>query len=278
EADRVDLARLEHVDVRQIPHRQPEVRVEAFDDDHGALDAELGKPLRGLFRLRGADGERLDEDETLLPEQLGQHRSQRAAVHLAMDLLVVVAGACRERAAAAYPDRAPRRAGPRAAGALLAPWLDAAASDLGAGLLRLRAGAPAREIGHDDLMNERLVERRRERRVGELYRFAITVQIDLHFPSRGLPALTAGRTSTRPEIEPGTAPLTSSRLRSASTRTTSRFGCVVRAAPRWPDIFLPLNTRPGDWFWPIEPGARCEIELPWVASCVRKLWRFTVPA
>ena len=29
----------------------------------------------------------------------------------------------------------------------------------------------------------------------------------------------------------------------------------------WPAIFLPLNTRPGVWHWPIEPGARWEIEL-----------------
>src|SRR5690606_30215542 len=141
-----------------------------------------------------------------------------------------------------------------------------------------RTRACAGEIGDDDLMNERLVERRRERSVRELDRFAVTVECDLHFPSRGLPAFAAGRIRTRPETEPGTAPLTRSRLRSASTRTTSRFGCVARAAPRWPDIFLPLNTRPGDWFWPIEPGARCEIELPWDASCDLKLCRLMVPA
>ena len=28
---------------------------------------------------------------------------------------------------------------------------------------------------------------------------------------------------------------------------------------------LPGNTRPGLWFWPVEPGVRCEIELPWLA-------------
>jgi hypothetical protein len=41
---------------------------------------------------------------------------------------------------------------------------------------------------------------------------------------------------------------------------------------------LALEHAPGVWFWPIEPGARCDSELPWVASWVRKLWRLTAPA
>jgi hypothetical protein len=45
----------------------------------------------------------------------------------------------------------------------------------------------------------------------------------------------------------------------------------------WPDIFLPGNTRPGVWRWPSEPGARCDSELPWVASPMRKFQRLMVP-
>src|SRR5690606_21993701 len=203
----------------------------------------------------------------LLAEQLRHHGAQRAAIHLAVDLLIVIAGPGCEGAPAADPDRASRRPVAGTTRALLAPRLRAASADLGARLLRLGAGSCAGEVGDDDLMDERFVERRRERSVRELDRIAVTVQCDLHFPSRGLPAFAAGRTSTRPETEPGTAPFTRSRLRSGSTRTTSRFGCVVRTAPRWPDIFVPLNTRPRDWFGPIGPGARCEIEVPWAASC-----------
>ena len=44
------------------------------------------------------------------------------------------------------------------------------------------------------------------------------------------------------------------RLRCSSIRTTSRFWVVLRTAPMWPDIFLPLNTRPGVWFWPMGAG------------------------
>ena len=46
----------------------------------------------------------------------------------------------------------------------------------------------------------------------------------------------------------------------------------------WPDMRLPLNTRPGVWRWPMEPGARCDTELPWVFMPPAKLWRFMVPA
>ena len=45
-----------------------------------------------------------------------------------------------------------------------------------------------------------------------------------------------------------------------------------------PDMRLPGKTRPGVWRWPIEPGARCETELPCDAMPPAKLWRFMVPA
>ena len=45
-----------------------------------------------------------------------------------------------------------------------------------------------------------------------------------------------------------------------------------------PAIFFPLKTLPGNWHWPIEPGALCARELPWVASCVLKLCLLTTPA
>ncbi len=41
---------------------------------------------------------------------------------------------------------------------------------------------------------------------------------------------------------------------------------------------LPGNTRPGDWFWPVEPGLLCEIELPCEARFEEKWWRLIAPA
>src|SRR5205814_6095273 len=78
-------------------------------------------------------------------------------------------------------------------------------------------------------------------------------------------ALSDGRTITWPPGAPGTAPRMRSRFLSRSTCTTRRFSVVRRWTPMWPDMRRPLNTRPGVWRWPMEPGARCERELPWEA-------------
>ena len=61
---------------------------------------------------------------------------------------------------------------------------------------------------------------------------------------------------------PGIAPLMSRRLFSVSTLITSKFWTVFLTLPIWPAIFLPFQTLPGVWHWPIEPGARWESELP----------------
>ena len=60
-------------------------------------------------------------------------------------------------------------------------------------------------------------------------------------------------------------------------RTMSRFWVVFVTLPRWPDIFLPGNTRPGSWAIEIEPGTLCERLLPCEARCDLKLWRLIVP-
>ena len=201
-----------------------------------------------------------------------------------------------EGAAAADPDRAADRAGARAAGALLRPRLLAAAAHFGARLLRLGAGAAGRAVRGHDLVHQRLVERapnvasetceRPPRRLTTLsFHAALASRLLLVFGRAFLPrpscrrlaflgaafgrdasarraAFAAVRTITWPPSAPGTAPRISSRLRSASTRTTFRFSVVARTTPMWPDMRLPGNTRPGVWRWPIEPGARCDSELP----------------
>ncbi len=59
---------------------------------------------------------------------------------------------------------------------------------------------------------------------------------------------------------------------------TFRFSSVRRSPPMRPDMRLPGNTRPGVWRWPIEPGARCTTEAPWLAMPPAKPWRFMTPA
>src|ERR1700685_3671570 len=60
-------------------------------------------------------------------------------------------------------------------------------------------------------------------------------------------ALTDGLTMTRPPSAPGTAPLISSKLRGTSISTMRRFSMVRLRTPMWPDMRLPLKTRPGVW-------------------------------
>src|SRR5690606_19558589 len=108
----------------------------------------------------------------------------------------------------------------------------------------VRALAGGRELGHHDLVHQRDVGLDAEDVLGEL---------DLnraHFT----PPFDADFTNTSPPRGPGTAPLISSRPRSASTRWTVRFCVVTVSLPMRPAIFRPLNTRPGVAQPPIEPG------------------------
>ncbi len=47
--------------------------------------------------------------------------------------------------------------------------------------------------------------------------------------------------------------------------------------PSWPAMRLPGNTRPGSCAWPVEPGALCDRELPWLARLDEKWWRLMAP-
>src|SRR6185295_13289191 len=234
--------------------------------------------------LRRVDGQRLDDREATLADQLGQDRRHAGAIHLLVHLLgEVLVGAVREDPAASAPQRRRGHAGAGAAGALLAPRLLGGVLDHGA--VELGAGAQARVglEGDDDLVHQRLVVVAREDRVGRLDlggRLALVVEkVDLHQFAPFLAtaflrgALTAGRTTTWPFFAPGTAPRTSSSWRASSMRTMSRFWVVLVTLPSWPDIFLPGNTRPGSCAIEIEPGTLCERLLPCEARCDLKLWR-----
>ena len=88
---------------------------------------------------------------------------------------------------------------------------------------------------------------------------------------------TASLIVTQPPLEPGTAPRTMMSPRSLSVRITCRFCVVMRAEPMWPDIFLPLNTLPGSWHWPVEPWLRWLTDTPCEARRPPKLCRFIAP-
>src|SRR6185312_4948032 len=106
--------------------------------------------------------------------------AQRAAVHLAVHLLLEAARLGGEGLAAAHPDGRPVGPGARLTGALLAPRLLAAAADFRARLLRLGAGAARIAVRSDDLVDQRLVELVSEGRLGYLELGSSTDHLELH--------------------------------------------------------------------------------------------------
>src|SRR5690606_20555491 len=214
-----------------------------------------------------------------------EDRAHGAAVHLPVHFLVVASGRGREHLAAAAEQGAANGAGTGPPGALLAPGLPVAAGHRGAVLLRAGTGTRRRQVRDHYLVDQRLLEIDTEHGVAQIdvARGGAFEALNVHLHFRILrqdcrERLTDGVTMTSCPLGPGIDPLTSSRLRSVSMRTTSRFCWVAGLAPMCPAIFLPGNTRPGSWFWPIEPGLRCALELPWVARPPPKPCRLMTPA
>ena len=111
---------------------------------------------------------------------------------------------------------------PGIARALLAVDLPAAPANLAAGQGALGALALSRQIGTDDQMHRGFVDGGGENRVAQLHladgrSFHIIKSSLSHFVLLLYQAFTVSRISSRPSLGPGTAPLTSSRFRSAST-------------------------------------------------------------
>src|SRR5699024_5039805 len=166
----------------------------------------------------------------------------------------------------------PGRALTRAAGALLAERLAAAATDLAPRLGGVGALACGGQLRHHHLVHQRQVGLDTEDLGGELDGTVglpgrcTDVELEVHGVLRGgharAPPFTAERTITRPPLRPGMAPLMRRTPASASTLWTLRFMVVTRSLPMRPAIFLPLKTRPGVAAPPIEPGLRWTAWVP----------------
>ena len=178
----------------------------------------------------------VDDADRVVAELGGQRGAERDPAHLARQLLLVGARVRAEHDAAAAVVRRGARALARAAGALLAVRLAATAADLAAGLRVVRAGPAAGELGDDGLVEDGLVHRRGEQRLGEVDapdgRAGSVVEVGLRHGQ-------AFRTKVSAPGAPGTEPRTRIRFRSESTRTTRSFLIVTRTWPMWPPIFMP---------------------------------------
>ena len=110
-----------------------------------------------LIGERGVE-EAVRDDDLALGGAVAEGRAQRELDHLLGRLLAVAAGLGPEGDATARVVRRPGRALTRAAGALLAVGLGATATDLAAGLGRVRALAGGSELRDDDLVDQRHVD------------------------------------------------------------------------------------------------------------------------
>src|SRR5262249_53424960 len=190
--------------------------------------AELADEALGLRLL---DAERFDHLKAALADQLRKDRSERAAIHLLVDLLREAARTRRERAAAADEDRSTIVAVTRAAALLLLKLLGRA-GQVRTRLLRFRAGAARVAVRDHDLMHEAFGKFAAEHRVGDRQRLLRADYLEFHRCSPQ--PFAAGLMTTSPPGAPGTEPRTAIRWRSASIFTTSRFIIDWRAAPMWP--------------------------------------------
>ena len=166
----------------------------------------------------------------------GQRATQGESLHLARQPLLVRARVRPEDGAATAVVRCAARALAGAAGALLAVRLGATAADLAAGLGVVGARPARGQLGGHDLVEHGGVDRGREELIAEVH------------AADGLagPVVEGGRrhrqaffTRISDPRAPGRLPLTSSRLRSVSARTTRTFLMVTRSSPMWPAIFRP---------------------------------------
>src|SRR5690606_219720 len=260
---RVQLARLQDVDLGQVAGGQPRGLVGAVDDQEQVLAlADLAEQALGGLRGGGLALDHAGDDvDAVVAGPVGEGVAQGRGLHLLRGPLRVVARLRAVDDATAGELRSAGRALTGTAGALLAVRLAATAADLAARLRLVRALTGSGQLCDDDLVDQRNADLLDvEDLRGELDGTGLVARRrkDVNSAHR-LPQapLAAVRTRTRPPFGPGTAPLMSSRPFSASTAWTVRFWVVTRSLPIRPAMRWPLNTRPGVAQPPMEPGARC---------------------
>src|SRR5665213_619915 len=199
--------------------------------------------LRRLRRTEQQDGERLglrhvelggvEHGDAAALELVGERGAHRGAAFLLVQARDVRAGLRSEDHAAVRPLRRTDRTLAGAAGPLLAPRLLAAAAHFVALLRRRGAGAGICQLAEDRAIDRigLAVGRTAERSGRLLFAHDLALRVD-HLRHYAVAfTLTDCCTMTSPFFGPGTGPRTSSRFRSASARTISRFWCVMRSTP-----------------------------------------------
>src|SRR5699024_2834420 len=101
-------------------------------------------------------------------------------IHLAVDLLPIIARRGRKRYATSGPQRAANGTRTGTTSPFLTPRLLAAAADRGTVFLRFRAATAASKIRRHHLVHQRLVEFTTKHGVGNAHRLAVCCYLQFH--------------------------------------------------------------------------------------------------
>src|SRR3990172_4708928 len=237
DVDGVERIGQDDLDPRQVARAALQLLVApGGDDEHPTGCPEIGQVAHELAGLHLVHGQVLDDLHGAVGELRRERAAQGEALHAPGHLLLVAAGVRAEDDAAALVVRGADGALAGAAGALLLVRLPAAARDLAARLRVVRPEVAAGQLRIHDLVHHGGVHRRREEPVGQLDRTDLGARLAIEGRAGHDYALL---TRTRAFRAPGTEPLTRSRLRSASVRTTVSFLIVRRSSPMWPAMARP---------------------------------------
>src|ERR1700682_3505550 len=87
QAQGVERGHRHHVHIRNVSGGQEQLLFVSLDQNQSPLQAEFGQLADEQLRLRGRELEGLDDQQTILADQLGHHALHGGAIHLAVHLL-----------------------------------------------------------------------------------------------------------------------------------------------------------------------------------------------
>ncbi len=131
------------------------------------------KSAQQIFGFRAFNSEVLNHDQTVSTHEFSKDGAQSCAVHLLVELLRVILWTSCESGTTATPDWATDSTGTSTASTFLTPRALTATTNVGTGLLLLATLTAASHVGHDCLVNQRLVELAAKRQFGNFDRLSV---------------------------------------------------------------------------------------------------------
>ncbi|ROL67064.1 hypothetical protein BK634_22080 [Pseudomonas chlororaphis] len=147
-----------NINVWQVTSSQVQVLINSIRHDQDISQTHAIQLVQQIFGFRCFNSEVLNHDQTISTHQLSKDGTHCCAIHLLVQLLGVILWTSCESGTAAAPDWATNSTGTSTASTFLTPWALTATTNVGTGLLLLATLTAASHVGHDCLVNQRLVE------------------------------------------------------------------------------------------------------------------------